>query len=191
MHTKLRSNPTRRKEIYASDLHNLAKALIVFAIVSLSRGSILAQASKTMQTNNERNGQLVIMPFGDALDCNFHPLHEDKPNGPQLYVLEGDPASGPSLTLFRYGQNYSGSGRLHNHTHNYSLWLIEGAMKHWDTSGSEETATILTPGSYLYQPADELHAANCLSKRCTAYVIFDGPIETSFPKNKNMNAEDN
>ena len=191
MEKALSSNLSRRKETGESGLYNFTRAVIVFAVISLSSGSISAQTSKAIQANNKSNAQLVIMPLNDALDHNFRPLHEDKPYGPQLHVLEGDPASGPSLTLFRYGKNYSGSGTLHNHTHNYRLWLIEGKMKHWDAKGSEKTATVLTPGSYLYQPADELHAANCLSKRCTAYVIFDGPIETGFPGDQGMKAEDN
>ena len=189
MHTLLSSNAAEKKEINEPGLYHFTKALIVFTAVSLFNGNIFAQTSKAVQTKDS-NAQLVIIPFGDAIERNFHPLHEDRPNGPRLHVLEGDPTSGPSLTLFRYGKNYSGSGTLHNHTHNYRLWLVEGKMKHWDANGSEETATLLAPGSYLYQPADEFHAANCLSKRCTAYVIFDGPIETNFPDNKSIKAKD-
>ena len=191
MYKTLSSKRARKIATEKSGLNNFTKALIVFAVVSLFSGSIFAQASKATQTNSEHSMQLVIMPLNDALDRNFRPLHEDKPNGPQLHVLEGDPDSGPSLTLFRYGKNYSGSRTLHNHTHNYRLWLIEGKMKHWDADGSEETATVLEPGSYLYQPADEFHAANCLTKRCTAYVLFDGPIETDFPDDKSIKTKDN
>ena len=176
MHTTLKMNSATKKE------RNESRALIVFAVVSLLSGNLFAQSLGALQTDKEANVQLVIMPFDDALENNFRPLHAYSPTGPQLYVLEGDPTSGPSLTLFRYGKNYSGSGTLHNHTHSYRLWLIEGKMKHWDAKGSEETAKVLVPGSYIYQPADEYHAANCLSKRCTAYVIFDGPIETNFPE---------
>ena len=123
---------------------------------------------------------MTVIPVGDALGRTFRPLHAWLPNGPQIVVLEGDPGSGPSLTLFRFVPNYSGSGRLHTHTHDYRLWLIEGALKHWGADGSEESAPILRPGSYVHQPAEELHAANCIAERCTAYVVFDGPIRTSF-----------
>ncbi|MCG8318263.1 MAG: hypothetical protein MI921_02060 [Cytophagales bacterium] len=122
MHKTLNSNPARRKEKEESGLYNFTKALIVFAAISLFSGSIFAQTSKATQTNNERSMQLVIMPLNDALDRNFYPLHVDKPNGPQLHVLEGDPDSGSSLTLSRYGKNYSGSRTLHSHTHNYRLF---------------------------------------------------------------------
>ncbi len=129
----------------------------------------------------ESNKAMTLIPLSEALDRTFRPLHAWMPDGPQIVVLEGDPASGPSLTLFRFVPDYSGSGRLHTHTHDYRLWLIEGALKHWGADGSEESAPVLRPGSYVHQPAEELHAANCIAERCTAYVVFDGPIKTNFP----------
>ncbi|MEM7504943.1 MAG: hypothetical protein AAF417_23155 [Pseudomonadota bacterium] len=127
---------------------------------------------------------MTVIPLGDALERSFRPLHAWSPEGPQIVVLDGDPGSGPSLTLFRFTPNYAGSGRLHTHTHDYRLWLIEGALKHWGANGSEESAPVLRPGSYVYQPAEQLHAANCIAERCTAYVVFDGPIRTSFLDNQ-------
>ncbi len=181
MFPKCSSTPIRREYRYKLYLQYCAQALIVFVIASLFSQGLVAQTSTSMQADEESTEHLVIIPFSHALDFTFHPLHAFSPNGPQLHVLEGDPTNGPSVTVFRYSKNYTGSGNLHNHTHGYRLWLIEGKMKHWNARGSEETATVLSPGSYIYQPADEFHAANCLSERCTAYVIFDGPIETNFP----------
>lgn len=129
----------------------------------------------------EYGATMTVVPLSDALDREFRLLYAERPDGPRLSVLEGDPDSGPSLTLFRYGRNYTGSGNLHFHSHDYRLWLIEGELKHWDADGSEEAAPVLRPGSYVHQPAGQLHAANCIAEQCTAYVIFDGPIETGFP----------
>lgn len=132
----------------------------------------------------KRAATMSVIPLSDALNRAFRPLYDARPDGPTLLVLEGDTKSGPSLTLFRYGRDYAGSGNLHFHTHDYHLWVIEGALKHWDETSSEDAAPVLLPGSYVYQPADLLHAANCLSVRCTAYIIFDGPIETGFPTDR-------
>lgn len=165
--------------------------LLAAIIFSLPVERVSAQHKERNPWHKPNSSNLVIMPFNDALERKFHPLHEFSPKGPQLHILEGDPEKGPSLTLFRYSQNYSGSGRLHNHTYGYHLWLIEGTMKHWDETGSEENAPILVPGSYIYQPKDELHAANCLSRRCTAYVMFDGPIETGFPDDSGPGTDGN
>ncbi|MEL6561934.1 MAG: hypothetical protein AAFQ94_27350 [Bacteroidota bacterium] len=156
--------------------------LLLAGIAFFVPNSLSAQVPKTIPVQSKDNSQLIIIPKGEALNRKFIPLHPERPNGPRLQVISGNPDKGPSFTLFRYSRNYAGSGTLHNHSHNYSLWLIEGAMKHWDATGSEKTAQILLPGSYLYQPANEFHAANCLTERCTAYVVFDGLIDTSFPK---------
>ena len=146
--------------------------------------------SGTESAVQENTAPMTVIPLNDALDREFRPLHETMPDGPNIHVLEGDPLTGSSQTLFRFGHNYAGSGNLHFHTHDYRLWLIEGALKHWNADGNEESAPILLPGSYVYQPADLLHAANCLTERCIAYVMFDGPIETVFPEDISSSPED-
>ncbi|MEM6793074.1 MAG: hypothetical protein AAF725_03790 [Acidobacteriota bacterium] len=160
----------------------LASALIGSPSLAEARSGEGAEQSGVALPDSE--AVMRVIPVGEALQREFRPLYEARPDGPRLLVLEGDPKSGPSLTLFRYGRNYTGSGTLHFHTHDYHLWLIDGELKHWDEAGSQETAPILRPGSYVYQPADLPHAANCLSARCTAYVAFDGPIETGFPESR-------
>ena len=124
---------------------------------------------------------MTVVPAADALARTFRPLNPGSPDGPQIAVLDGDPERGPSFALFRYGPDYEGSGRLHTHTHAYRSWLIEGQMKHWDASGTEADAEPLGPGSYWRQPGGQLHADDCLSERCTAYVAFDGPVDADFP----------
>ena len=188
MDTKYSSNIISKASACLPVLTHYTKTLIVFVMVSLFSQNLVAQDSKSTEPEEESKEHLFILPFENALDFTFRPLHAYSPNGPRLHVLEGDPKSGPSITVFRYSKNYSGSGNLHNHTFAYRLFLIEGKMKHWNAEGSEETATVLNPGSYIYQPADEFHAANCLTERCTAFVLFDGPIETNFPsKTKKTN----
>lgn len=156
---------------------------IPMILLMLSASPTLAQAQATGDASGAR-AQMAVVPVTEAINRDFQPLYPDRPEGPNLVILEGDPKSGPSLTLFRYGRDYTGSGNLHFHTHDYRLWLIEGVLKHWDEDGREATATRLEPGAYVYQPANLLHAANCLTDRCIAYVAFDGPIETGLPAGK-------
>ncbi len=155
----------------------LFPATLAFAQVQTVEGSDAVEALSALQGGMT----MMLIPRSEAIGREFEPLYPDRPNGPNLLPLQGDPSTGPSLALFRYSRDYTNSGGLHYHTHNYHLWMIEGELKHWDEHGSEETAPILGPGSYVYQPADLLHAANCMSERCTAYVLFDGPIETGLP----------
>ncbi|MBP2833448.1 hypothetical protein J8281_14730 [Aquimarina sp. U1-2] len=158
----------------------------IFLLMLLMASTISCSKKAITHTNGwpESFGSksLKIITNVDALGRSFQPLHAESPNGPRYHTLNGNPKNSASFTLFRYSKNYTGSGNLHNHTYGYHLWLVEGQMKHWKEGGSEKTASLLNPGSYLYQPADEFHAANCLTKQCTAYILFDGPIETGFPE---------
>lgn len=147
-------------------------------------GSVDENNSIVQSIAGQSDAVMTITPAGDALDRSFRPLYEDSPQGPQIVVLEGDPDNGPSLTLFRYERNYAGSGNLHFHTHDYRLWLIEGELKHWGEAESENDATVLGPGSYIHQPGRQIHAANCIAEQCTAYVMFNGPIKTGFPDDR-------
>lgn len=111
----------------------------------------------------------------------FRPLVASSPDGPNIIPLEGDPYAGPSITLFRYANGYTGSRRLHTHSHAYRSILIEGEMKHWGADGSEDTATTLRPGSYWVQPGGQPHADHCLTDRCLAMVLFEAEIDAQFP----------
>lgn len=125
------------------------------------------------------SGQTMIIAPAETLG-GFRPLVPDHPDGPNIMVIEGDPATGPSVAMFRYRNNYEGSRKLHVHTHTYRSLLIEGVMKHWSSEGSEDTASLLRPGSYWRQPGGSLHADHCVTERCVALVIFDGPIDAQF-----------
>lgn len=90
------------------------------------RGEAAASASPATMT---------VIPLRDALNRTFRPLVAALPDGPQIVLLDGDPESGSSVTLFRYQPDYAGSGRLHTHSYDYHSVLIEGAMKHWGEGG--------------------------------------------------------
>ncbi|MEO0356429.1 MAG: hypothetical protein AAF268_16535, partial [Cyanobacteria bacterium P01_A01_bin.3] len=128
--------------------------LLLFLPSMKAAQSMTATQSGTEFVAQENAAPMTVIPLNEALEREFRPLYETRPYGPNLHVLEGDPLTGPSQTLFRYGRNYTGSGNPHFHTHDYRLWLIEGALKHWDAEGNEESAPILLPGSYVHQPAD-------------------------------------
>ena len=68
-----------------------------------------------------------------------------------------------------------GTGRLHLHTADYELVVIEGTMKHWRTGEDETTAKPLGVGSYWFQPGGEPHADSCLSDTCVMFITWSGP----------------
>lgn len=112
--------------------------------------------------------QMVVVPFQEAA---LKPLDPTRPDGPQLAVLWGDPAQGPSAMLLKMK---NGQGRLHFHTSDYHLVLLEGTMKHWAEGEQEAAAKPLGPGSYWFQPGKQAHGDTCLTDECLMFVKWEG-----------------
>jgi hypothetical protein len=111
----------------------------------------------------------VVVPYERA---RFVPLAAQAPDGPQIAVLWGDPAQGPSAMYMKMRR---GTGRLHAHTADYDLLLIEGRMRHWAAGAEEADAPELGPGSYWRQPGGQAHADSCLADVCVMFVKWAGP----------------
>lgn len=115
----------------------------------------------------------IVTPYADA---RWTPLDPARPDGPAIAVLWGDPASGPSTMLMRFGPAAAGTApRLHVHTSDYHLVVIEGRMKHWAAGEREAAAPALGPGSSWFQPGGLAHADACLSERCVMFIAWSGP----------------
>ncbi|KTE40730.1 MULTISPECIES: DUF4437 domain-containing protein [unclassified Sphingopyxis] len=110
----------------------------------------------------------VVTLLGDA---KFEPVNPANPAGPAIAVLSGDPATGPSVMLMRFGR---GPGRLHIHSADYRLTVIRGEMKHWDAGGSEAVAPVIGPGGHWFQPGGQAHADTCLSDECLMVIHWSG-----------------
>ena len=54
-------------------------------------------------------------------DAKFAPVDPTQPDGPQMAVLWGDPAKGPSAMLLKFKK---GSNPLHIHNSDYHLVLV-------------------------------------------------------------------
>ncbi len=61
-------------------------------------------------------------------------------------------------------------GRLHFHTSDYDLVVLEGQMKHWGEGQREEDVQPLGPGTYWHQPGNLAHADSCLSDECVMLI---------------------
>jgi hypothetical protein len=112
--------------------------------------------------------QMVVVPYEEA---RFVPSDPARRDGPEHAVLWGDPSSGPSAMLLRMK---AGPGRLHRHTADYHLVLLEGAMKHVAKGTPEAEARRLGPGSYWFQPGGKPHADSCLSDHCLMFITWAG-----------------
>ena len=106
-----------------------------------------------------------------AEDAKFVPLDPAQPALAQIAVLRGDPNTGPSSMLMRFGRM---AGVLHYHTADYELVVLQGRMKHTLEGEDERTAPELGPGSYWRQPKMQPHADTCLSDVCLMYITWSG-----------------
>ena len=114
----------------------------------------------------------VVVSYADA---RFKPLNPSIPNSAEIAALRGDPDQGPSTMLMKMRR---GAGRLHDHTADYELIVIEGTMKHWRGGESEATAKPLGVGSYWFQPGGQAHADSCLTDTCVMFITWSGPRDS-------------
>ena len=114
----------------------------------------------------------VTVPVAEA---RFVPVNPGDPNSTQIAVLRGDPATGPSDMLMRFGR---GEGVPHVHSSDYRLVVVEGVMKHAEP-GAWASAPSMGPGSYWFQPANQPHVDSCLSERCTMFISWSGKRDTT------------
>jgi quercetin dioxygenase-like cupin family protein len=143
--------------IFAKLKHGCGRLLIVGTVCGL--GGFVAGILAQQDTK-----QPVVIPFQDA---KFVPVDPTRPNGAQLAVLWGDPTKGPSAMLLKLKK---GGGRLHLHTSDYHLVLLEGTMKHWTEGMQESEAKPLGAGSYWFQPGNQPHGDSCLTDECLMFV---------------------
>lgn len=111
---------------------------------------------------------ILVVPIEEA---EFAPVDPARPSGPRIATLWGDPDRGPSAMLLRMERS---GGRLHYHSSDYHLAVIEGEMKHWARGEQEADAPVLGPGSYWFQPGGEAHADSCLADLCLMFVKWSG-----------------
>lgn len=114
----------------------------------------------------------VTVPVTEA---RFVPVNPNDPNSTQIALLRGDPVTGPSDMLMRFGR---GEGGPHVHSSDYRLVVIEGEMKHAE-AGAYASAPRMGPGSYWFQPANQPHVDSCLSERCTMFISWSGKRDTT------------
>ena len=136
-------------------------ALMALAVLCTMVGFALG----ALAASGER---MVVVPLSGA---NFVPVDPANPTGARIAVLRGDPATGPSTMLMQFGK---GTPRLHVHSSDYQLVVLEGTMKHWAAGQTEGDTPPLERGSYWYQPGNDAHADSCLTESCLMFISWDG-----------------
>ncbi len=112
--------------------------------------------------------RMVVVPYEAA---RFTPLDPSRPDGAQIAVLWGDPATGPSSMLMKFAKS---DGVMHVHSSDYHLVLLEGSMRHSAPGEDPAKLPALGPGSFWYQPGEQAHADSCLSEQCVMFIQWAG-----------------
>lgn len=141
----------------------LATVAIILAIAFTGSNDSGAQTTTPSSTPS------VVVPYGEL---KFTPIDPANPNGAHISVQRGDPANGPSTMFMKMRKM---TGRLHIHTADYELVVIEGTMKHWSLGETEAAARPMGVGSYWFQPGGAAHADSCLTDTCVMYITWAGP----------------
>lgn len=108
-------------------------------------------------------------------EAEFVPVDPARPERAAIAVLKGDPETEPSDMLMRMGK---GESAMHVHSADYRLVIISGRMRHWFDEDEKESASILGPGSYWFQPGGDPHGGECLDDECLMFISWSGPRDT-------------
>jgi len=114
-----------------------------------------------------------------AADVKWAPLNPEKPDGPQLAVLNGNPAEGAFSALVKVPAGFS-SG-LHTHPVNFTGVAVAGSL---GSGRTVEDAKTLAVGDLWTDTAGEAHVTVCSED---AECIFVGYMEGAMA----MNPEEN
>jgi hypothetical protein len=148
----------------------LATATLTVGVAVASAGSIDAATQTPSSTPSPSSTSSTVVPYGEHPP--FTPVDPSNPNGTHIAVLRGDPAKGPSVMFMRMRKM---TGRMHVHTADYDLVVIEGTMKHRLAGEDEANVKPMGVGSYWFQRGGVPHADSCLSDTCVMYVTWSGP----------------
>ena len=122
--------------------------------------------AKDTAARSDKTETTVVSPF-ETLKFS-----KKEPGNPQISPVRGKPETEASSIVMKMGR---GAFPMHTHSSDYQLVVVKGNMKHWGANQTQEQAPTMRPGSYWYQPAEEVHGDACESDECVWYITLDGP----------------
>jgi len=106
-----------------------------------------------------------------AADAKWMPINPEKPQGPQMAVITGNPKEGAFSALVKFPAG--AATPLHSHPANFTGMMVSGTLKN---GRSAEDNTAMGPGTLWTEPADEVHFTGCAPE---ADCIFVGHMDGS------------
>lgn len=123
------------------------------------------------QNNNGLNNSVAVDLNSEDLTWGGCP--EFMPEGCNIAVLHGDPATTNSDILFKVPAN--SDIPMHWHNSAERMVLISGEM---EVTYEGEKTQLLKPGHYAYGPAEKPHTARCKDAGpCVLFIAFELPVD--------------
>lgn len=144
-------------------------ATVLLCGLSVAAGSAMAQAPRTQTPQASTERSTITTPEAEG----WMPLPDLFPEGAQMQVLHGNPATGASELYFKVPANYTFP--WHFHTPVEKLFMHRGQLNVEMRDGHKDT---MEPGDFMYVPARSPHLVTCLGNtECFFFLSSDGPFD--------------
>ncbi|MDJ0745698.1 MAG: cupin domain-containing protein [Xenococcaceae cyanobacterium MO_167.B27] len=141
---------------------NFMKTAVIL-LVLLAAMLLSSQSALSAENTNSK--------IADLSTLTWKPL-EGIPEGAEVAVLNGNPATGASEVAIRLPAGYLFPH--HSHTSSEVLFWSEGEFTYIADDGSKQT---LKPDSYLNLPSGTKHSVVCGEQPCLVYARYDKPFD--------------
>jgi len=109
-----------------------------------------------------------------ANEMAFAPFNPQKPEGPKVVHLWGNPKKSANAAMVRFPAGFSSDLRSNSSSHRGVV--IQGTFI--NKQKGEEHPKKLTAGSYWFEPGDREYSMHCEgAEECLVYMVFDGPYD--------------
>ncbi|MCM8570132.1 cupin domain-containing protein [Gramella jeungdoensis] len=140
--------------------------------VFLSFLILLFMVAASYAQDGKQKEKSTVVDHKDT-ELNWGGCPDFMPNGCNIAILHGDPASNNADILFKVPAN--SDIPLHWHNSAERMILISGEM---EVTYEGESTQILKVGSYGYGPAKKPHTAKCKDKGpCILFIAFEKPVD--------------
>jgi hypothetical protein len=123
------------------------------------------------EASTEGEHAMTMTAAGDIAWTSINP---DAPDGPQMAVIDGDPATGPVTLLLQFPEGFEVG--QHQHSSDVSVVVLGGTVQ---VGPSADALTDAEAGAFWSRSGGDVHFSRCAAGPCEVLVQSDGPYDTT------------